>query len=200
MSSNVIALVRKDQRLAERSDDELMLLSSAGTRAAFETLVRRHAARVVAFCAKNAGDRTLGEETAQEVWLSVWEHRQTYEASGKFVVWLFVLARNRLRNARRDRARRGGPGGATDATSALANAHDPSPDELDRVIASERRARVEGALSRVPHDLREAVVLRFASELPYEEIARVLVTSEETARSRVFHGLRNLRRRLRGEP
>jgi RNA polymerase sigma-70 factor (ECF subfamily) len=190
MSPKVVPFTRNKEPLSGRSDDDLMLLSSAGAREAFEELVREHARRVLGFCSKNAGSKTLGEEMAQEIWLSVWDHRRGYEPEGKFVVWLFTLARNRVRNARRDTARRTGASRAADAPREPADAPDLSPDGLDRMLVAERRARVERALTRVSAPLREAVVLRFAEDLSYDEIARVLATSETTARSRVFHGLR----------
>ena len=196
MVTNVVPFKKKEEPLSGRSDDELMLLSSAGTREAFEELVRRHARRVVAFCAKHVGDRSFGEEMAQEIWLSVWDHRTAYRPEGKFLGWLFTLARNRVRNARRDGARFSVLAHIEDSP---AEALDLSPSEVDRLLMAERRARVDRALSNISETLREAVILRFAQELPYDEVARVLETSESTARSRVFHGLRELRRRLRGE-
>jgi RNA polymerase sigma-70 factor (ECF subfamily) len=133
---------------------------------------------------------------AQEIWLSVWDHRADYRPEGKFLAWLFTLARNRVRNAHRDAARASAIRGAAPND---AEPPDLSPTELDRLLVKERRARVDRALSNLGDTLREAVVLRFAMELPYDDLARVLDTNESTARSRVFHGLRELRRRLRGD-
>lgn len=175
-----------------------MLLSARGVSAAFEELVRRYARRVLAFCVRQTGDRLVGEEIAQEIWMSVWDARGDYRAEGKFVVWLFTLARNRVRNMRRDHARRPSHPIEGDPTATLVETPDLAPSELDRLLDEERRARVDRALSSVSEGLREAVLLRFTEELPYEEVARILDTNESTARSRVFHGLRELRRRLKG--
>src|SRR5579859_2966655 len=199
MSPKILHLARDSEPVAGRSDDELMLLSSAGAQGAFEELVRRHAGRVLGFCAKNVADPRLGEELAQEVWLSVWDHRRSYEPEGKFAVWLFTLAKNRVRNERRDAVRRGTEL-PTEAARDPDGARDLSPDGLDRMIIAERRSRIVAVLGRIPERLCEAVVLRFSQELPYDEIARILATNEATARSRVFHGLCELRRRLKGEP
>jgi len=197
MSTNVVPFTKKGEPLAGRSDDELMLLSSRGVHAAFEELVRRHARRLLGFCSKHAGGQ-LGEDLAQELWLAVWDHRRDYRPEGTFVVWLFTLARNRLRNVRRDDARRPATDEG-DPTPILEQAPDLAPSELDRLVVAERRARVDRAVASTPENLREALLLRFTEELPYDEVARVLDTNESTARSRVFHGIRDLRRRLRGE-
>ena len=197
--TNVVAFTKKEEHLPGRSDDELMLLSSRGVSPAFEELVRRYARRVLGFCVKHVGDRQMGEEMAQEIWLSVWDHRGDYRPEGKFVVWLFTLARNRVRNVRRDNARRPAEPADGDPAVAVAQTADLSPSELDRLLAVERRSRVDRALAGVPANLREAILLRFAEDLPYMEIARILDTNESTARSRVFHGLRELRRHLKGD-
>lgn len=194
MPENVISL-KRELDLPSRSDDELMLLASGGSREAFETLVRRHARAVLGFCARSVGEPARGEEIAQEIWLSVWDHRRDFRAEGRFVPWLFTLARNRVRNAHRDAARR--PVVPLDPEVVEARA-DRSPSELDRLIEVERRARVEQALVNVSPVLREALLLRFGQDLPYTTVAEALDTSESTARSRVFHGLKELRRVLRG--
>ena len=197
--TNVVPFVKKDEHLPGKSDDELMLLSSREISPAFEELVRRYARRVLGFCVKHVGDHQVGEEMAQEIWLSVWDHRSDYRPEGKFVVWLFTLARNRVRNARRDNARRPAAQHDGDSATALVQAADLSPSELDRLLAIERRSRIDRALAGVSENFREAILLRFGDELPYEEIARILETNESTARSRVFHGLRELRRHLKGD-
>ena len=198
MSTNVVPFTKKGEPLASRSDDELMLLSSRGLHAAFEELVRRHARRLLGFFTKHVGSTVLGEDLAQEIWLAVWDHRSEYRPDGRFVVWLFTLARNRIRNIRRDIARRPVPADG-DPAAILARAPDLAPSDLDRLVVAEQRSRLDRAVACVPQNLREALLLRFSEELPYEDVARILETNESTARSRVFHGIRDLRRRLRGE-
>lgn len=196
MVPEIVRLPQRGEPLEGRADDELMVLSARGLREAFETLVRRHARRVIGFCAKHLGDLARGEEMAQDVWLSVWNHRAEYHPEGKFVVWLFTLARNRLRNAGRDaKAQKRATPARADADEAV----DLSPNALDRMLVEERRARVERSLAHVSDDLREAMNLRFAADLSYAEVARIQSVGESTARARVFQGLKELRRRLRGE-
>jgi len=69
----------------------------------------------------------------------------------------------------------------------------PSPTQIDRLLVEERQRRVRDALSRLPASMREALLLRYAEGLAYDEMAAVLGTGESTLRSRVHHGLRLLR-------
>ena len=174
--------------LPARSDDELMTLAQAGLRDAFAVLVERHAERLVHVCARFVDDGELGAELAQETWVALWSERARYRGDGRFVVWLITAARNRCRNhvRRHGVVRRH----AETVTQAAAPA---SPDQIDRLLLEERRRRVREALGRLPERMREAVLLRFAEELGYDEMAAVLSVGESTLRSRVHHGLRLLR-------
>ncbi len=175
--------------LLERSDDELMALAQAGVREAFAVLVERHAERLVRACSAFVHDSAAGVELAQETWVTIWAQRSHYRAEGRFVVWLITAARNRCRN----HVRRHGVVRRHAEQVATALVEPPSPDQIDRLLLEERRRRVLGALSRLPERMREAVLLRYAEELRYDEMAEVLRTGESTLRSRVHHGLRMLR-------
>ena len=179
--------------LEERTDDDLMTLSQAGVREAFAVLVGRHAPRVVETCSRFAGDRQAGVELAQETWASIWEHRFRYRIGSQFVVWLITAARNRCRNDLRGRhvARR-------HAMAATVLGAATSPDQIDLLLVEERRRQVREALGRLPPDTREALVLRFAEDLRYDEMAEVVGAGESTLRSRVHHGLKRLRDLLGG--
>jgi RNA polymerase sigma-70 factor (ECF subfamily) len=64
-----------------------------------------------------------------------------------------------------------------------------SPTAGEAVIdATAQRLDVDGALARIPHDFRVAVVLRDLCDLDYAEIARVLDLPPGTVRSRIARG------------
>lgn len=179
-----------------RSDDELMALARGGERGALAALAGRYMAQVTSFCAKLTRDPRASEELAQDTWLQVWAGRYAYEPRGKFAVFLYTIARNRCRNHVRARRRRGAwppPLGAPPDVGELASG---APDHLDALLARERGRRVHEALFGLPEKLREAVVLRFAEGLSYEDMASVLGGSESTLRSRVHHALKSLRSEL----
>jgi RNA polymerase sigma-70 factor (ECF subfamily) len=168
-----------------------MSLSQAGAREAFEVLVERYAQRLVCTCARMVNDTEAAAELAQETWLAIWVDRARYRAEGKFIIWLLTAARNRCRNHLRHRgvARRG----------AQQNAGAPlslSPEQIDHVLDEERRQRVREALEQLPDRMRDAILLRYAEELRYDEMVEILRTGESTLRSRVHHGLKLLRSAL----
>jgi len=175
--------------LPERSDDELMTLAQAGMREAFAVLVERHAERLVQACSRLFNNAEAGAELAQETWVTVWTQRSHYRAEGKFVVWLITAARNRYRN----HLRRQGVVQHHVWQEAADGAQAPAPEQIDRLLVQERQRRVRDALARLPDRMREALLLRYAEELRYDEMAEIVGAGEATLRSRVHHGLRLLR-------
>lgn len=180
-----------DAALNERSDDELMRLSCAGLRRAFAVLVERHAVRVVNACARFVNDAQLGRELGQDTWVLVWQGRQKYRSDGTFVAWLTTVARNHCRNElRRRKVARSHERAQVDEDAAQ------SARQLEGLLIEERRRRVRAALAELSGPLREALLLRFAEDLRYDEIANVVGTGESTLRSRVHHGLKSLKDKL----
>jgi RNA polymerase sigma-70 factor, ECF subfamily len=180
--------------LRERSDDELMELARAGLRSALAVLVERYALRVVNLCSRFVNDSQLGRELAQDTWVLVWQGREKYRGEGGFVAWLVTLARNHCRNQLRRRKQAKAHERAPLVDDAVS-----SPRQLDTLLAEERRRRVRAALEQLSLPLREALLLRYADDLRYDEIATVVGAGESTLRSRVHHGLKALKEKLEQE-
>ncbi|HKQ70605.1 MAG TPA: RNA polymerase sigma factor [Polyangiaceae bacterium] len=179
--------------LQERSDDDLMTLSQAGHREAFTALLTRHAERVVNLCSRFVNDGPLGRELAQDTWVLVWQGRQKYRAEGAFVRWLVTVARNHCRNhVRRNKTASDIGGDIDDVADLLPN----SAEQLDALLIEERRRRVRRALSELAAPMREALLLRYAEGLRYDEMTSIAGTGESTLRSRVHHGLKLLKEKL----
>lgn len=75
-----------------------------------------------------------------------------------------------------------------------------SDDELARLQNAAAREAFFSLIARqvdeLPAEQARAVRLRFLEDLPYEEIAKRMNTSEQAARTRTSRGLRSLRKRL----
>jgi RNA polymerase sigma-70 factor (ECF subfamily) len=173
-----------------RSDDELMLLAASGLCEAFDELVTRYQSKMRAFCSRMLKSTVRGDDVAQEVFLEIWRTRQRYQAEGRFQAFLFTAARNRCLRAIRDQRPR-----EPDDTVPLA----APADQLDTLLEAEHRRRVLHSINQLSPKLREAIWLRFSAGLGFETIAEVTHIPVETARSRVFLGLKRLRALLGDE-
>lgn len=178
--------------LAERDDDELMLLARGGVAGAFDVLVRRHQRKVLRIAAKYMGSTAAATDVAQNAFIEVYRALPHYRAGGKFSSWLYRLVLNQCRMSRRASARQD----QRLRELAVVAGEDLHGQSADSILARERRREVEDALGQLSDKLREVVVLRFASELSYEEISEVLDIPVGTVKSRLFAGLDKLRQHL----
>lgn len=71
---------------------------------------------------------------------------------------------------------------------------EPSP--LSAVISTEERAQVRDAIARLPENFRMPLVLRYYSELSYDEIAQQLGLERNYVAALIFRAKKELRRKL----
>jgi RNA polymerase sigma factor (sigma-70 family) len=73
----------------------------ADERPAYDQLYQRWKSPIFAFLLRRTGDRGLAEEAHQETWLRVYRFRARFDPARAFRPWLYSLAANAGRDARR---------------------------------------------------------------------------------------------------
>jgi RNA polymerase sigma factor (sigma-70 family) len=99
--------------------------------------------------------------------------------------WILTIANNKALDSHRGRVRRPTP------VQSVPERAGHEPGEPDGGVWQLVRA--------LPEKQRAGVVLRFANDLPYAEIGRIVGTSEAAARQNVREGLKKLRREMQDE-
>lgn len=180
---------RTGQVMRELTDEELLARLARGERKALSELYDRYSRPVYSTGMRFLGDASLAEELVQDVFLRVWCRAETFESGrGGFSTWLYGISRNRAFDMhRRQRVRpvSAGPE-ALEWTPAA-----PTP-ELDP------QARVDGwdvarALSGLPPQHREILVLAYHEGLTQTEISRRTGLPLGTVKTRVTAALKSLR-------
>ncbi len=166
-------------------DEQLMGRVRRGDEGSLGALVRRHSGPLLSFVTRMARDRAEAEDLFQEVWIAVWVHRASFDATRRFKPWLYRIAANKCADARRRRR-------AWASSGVVAMNARAGPD-CDRLTQEESLAAVERAIGSLGDMQREVVTLRLFASLRYAEIAAVLGVSESTVRSHMCHALRTLR-------
>lgn len=180
--------------LSSPSDDDLMRLAQGGQGEAFDELVRRHQTRVVRIAARYLGDSASAADAAQAAFVELYRALPRYQAQGKFAAFLYRVLLNQCHLAKRARRTQGR---AFDILSSELPPAVSIPDQM--LLARERTREVEHALAALSPKLRDVLVLRFAGELPYEQIAAVLKLPLGTVKRRIFDGLEKLRVLMEGK-
>lgn len=152
---------------------------------AFEALVVRYGPDVMRYLVVRLG-RPDAEDAFQDTMLAALRSYESLRDPGAARAWLLRIAERVVIDTARARSRR------------------PTPIESPEVIASSGDppdpAGVWERARRLPDKQRAAVALRFALDLPYREIGRIMKTSEAAARRNVHEGLATLRSDLTSRP
>jgi RNA polymerase sigma factor (sigma-70 family) len=144
----------------------------------FQAFLDDHRDHVYRFLVAAVG-RDEADDCFQETFLSAMRAYPRLRQDSNLRAWVLTIAHRKALDSHRARGRRPLPVAELPEPAA----HDA--DHADDALWDEVR--------RLPGKQRAAVVLRFAGDLPHEEIGRVLHCSEEAARRNVHEGLGKLR-------
>lgn len=163
----------------------------AGDSGAFEALFHTYHAPLCAFAYRYVEARDLAEEMVQEVFLFVWERRETWDVRTSVKGYLFTAVRNAalsyLRHERVVRRREAETFELFDTPSASAD-----------LEAAETLVAVQRAVGRLPERCRLVFTLHREQGLTYAEVAEVLGISPKTVEVQMGRALKSLRKALAG--
>jgi RNA polymerase sigma factor (sigma-70 family) len=148
----------------------------------FQRVFDEHSGAVLSFLLGAIGP-SEAEDCFQETMLSALRAYPRLQDASNLRGWLFTIARRKAIDAHRARARRPSSVADPDPGAAL----DPQA-ELDDGLWDQVR--------NLPVKQRKAVVLRFAGDRSYPEIAQAMSVSQDSARQSVHEGLKKLRKEL----
>jgi RNA polymerase sigma-70 factor (ECF subfamily) len=175
------------------SDRAIIHQVLAGDAEAFAGLVDRHHERCARIAARIVGNREDAEEAVQDAFLRAFRSLGEYEDRERFAAWLTRIVVNQCRTVLARTRRR------------EAVFLDVDPRELDLASPNDAMATgvwpdLERALARLPLEQREAIVLKYADDLTYEEMARITGAGESALKMRVQRAFSRLRALLQEVP
>lgn len=166
-------------------DAALVRLVLLGDHSAYAQLVDRHHARCLRAATHLLGDADDAEDVVQDAFVRAYTHLGSYREQDRFGAWVLRIVVNQCRTRAAKHVRQRQLQELTVSTEHRAHADD---DE-----ARDRRAEVAYALSQLPDEQREVIVLRFAEELRYDEIAAITGVGVSALKMRVQRACTRLR-------
>jgi RNA polymerase sigma-70 factor (ECF subfamily) len=162
---------------------------AAGREEALAEAYRRWSALVHSIALKTLRDRSDAEDVTQQVYVSAWRGRATFDPTGSLPAWLVGITRHRIadRLAARTREHRtlAAVGGVRDLRAAPADEH-----VVDRLVIADE-------ISRLDDPRRTILGLVFYEDQTYAQIAERLDLPLGTVKSHVRRGLLHLRDSLK---
>ena len=155
----------------------------------FEAVMTAHHAEIYRYLRRLTFWSAEAEDLSQETFLRAFRAYRALPPDANVRAWLFAIATNLFRNSLRAAKRRRA---AHDTVKG--RAREDGGDGPDGAAQfNEARVAVEAVIDALPAKQRAAFVMRKVHELPYEEIARSLECSVDSARAHVFQAFRKIR-------
>ena len=173
------------------SDAAVVRRCQTGDRESFAVLVERHRTMLFGTAYLMTRDRQMAEDAVQEALIEIWKHIGSLRKPAGLKAWLARIVVNEVRQQARKKK-----------VAAVTLEELPDPPETAEApagtIGGEMRQDLAGAVAMLPPDQKEAVVLRFFSDLTVAEIAAATGSRQGTVKSRLSRAMDRLGDLLRG--
>jgi RNA polymerase sigma-70 factor (ECF subfamily) len=180
------------QEIGTLNDEQVWLEQARrGDKNAFGQLIEAYQGPVYNLAYRMLGNSGEAEEAAQEAFIRAYTRLDSYDPAHKFSTWLLSITSNYcIDQIRKRRAVLLSIDEPLPPHPALHSDNNKGPEA--QFLAQERETLVQGLLSELPAEYRQAVVLRYWYDMSYEEIADVQATTVSAVKSRLFRARRQL--------
>ena len=168
--------------LSLQADERLGRLTCEGHQRAFEELVRRHRAPMVAYTSAILGFQQA-EEVVQEAFTSLHTALANGDVPRRVRPWLYTVARNRALNVLRDERQH----------DQLDENYDGVPQPPDIAMLQEELSDLVAQIKDLPREQREALIQRELEGRSHSEIGATLGVSAASVRGLIFRARTKLR-------
>jgi RNA polymerase sigma-70 factor (ECF subfamily) len=190
-----LTVVRPEPAAAEPvasdvGDAELVAACLRGQPGAFDLVVGRHQRAVYQLCYRFVGNHEDASDLAQDVFVRAYRGLHNFRGQSSLSTWLYRIGVNVCLNRVSVKKLQTEP---IDDRQHVDTRSETAPE---RLLRTERAARVRAAIAGLPRKQRAALILRIYHEMPHQEIADALGSSVGAVKANVFHALQNLKKIL----
>ena len=150
---------------------ERIALAKAGNAEAWGELYREYAPAIFRFCRRAMPTREDAEDATMDIFVKVRQKLSQYDATRAFSAWIYTVAANhcwdllRRRKLRQDLE--------TGEVENMPLEH-PDPGQLEQLVQQRTSQEIRRAMDKLPSRSRMALVLRYYSDMSYDDIASTL--------------------------
>jgi RNA polymerase sigma-70 factor (ECF subfamily) len=201
----VQAPLSDDSRLAVEIREHVARGDMDEARRLFDGLVTAHQRRASRIAYQYLRDAAEADEAVQDAFVKVFSHIESYREAWPFEVWFTRILINGCLDRRKARSRRDrwfAPAeemaAADEARGSVGMAPPLNPEA--RLLARERRARIEAAVDKLDGRQRDVFMLVHYGDCTPREVSAITGLNESTVRVHLFRAARKLRGILGGKP
>lgn len=162
----------------------------AGDQIALDKLSKIWYPYVYRYALRFTGKVDMAKEVAQLTFISITKNIKGLREPSSFTPWVFRIAANQCRTLLRKQK-------FHEPLEVVYSNKASDRNPLEILERSEAIERVKKALLEIPEEQREVILLKEYEGLKFREIAKILDTSENTVKSRMYYGLSALKKTLK---
>ena len=171
-------------------EQQIVALAQQGQEEAVKFLYETHVDSIFGYIRYRVASVEIAQDLTSEVFLRMVRGLPNYKDQGvPFRAWLFRIAANLITDHYRQ----------TGKNTLMPIPEDFESDDLDlldEAVSKEETLRLRRALSTLPADYQDLLILRFVQDLPHTEIAKVMNKSTAALRSMQYRAVKALTQEL----
>ena len=176
-----MAVTTQDSELLVRFRDP------ATKESAYTSIIRKYQEKLYWHVRRMVVDHEDANDVLQNVFIRVWNALENFREDAQLYTWLYRIATNEsLTFLEQQKKRAAVPLG--DVESGLENKIKADKD----FDASKLEWKLQLAIQQLPEKQRIVFTLRYYDEMPYEEMSRVLETSEGALKASYHHAVKKI--------
>lgn len=187
--------------MLNKTDEQLVELANSDDSEAFGEIVRRWERKIFALCFGMLGREDDARDACQEAFIAAYRNLKNFRGEAKVSSWLHRIAVNQcLTTKRRQKTRAEDFLDAEDGSEERAFVASPLLSPSRKAEKAERMFLVRQAVTALPSDLRQVIVMKEFEEMTFQEISETLDLPLSTVKSRLYTALKQLKMRLERTP
>lgn len=183
------------------TDEQLVELAVSREPEAFGEIVKRWERKIFALCFGMLAREDEARDAAQETFIAAYRNLSKFRGEAKVSSWLHRIAVNQCLTTKR-RAKTRSEEFLDDETHEE-DKYFVTPERLSpsrTTEANERLNLVRQAVTSLPSDLRQVIVMKEFEEMTFQEISETLEVPLSTVKSRLYTALKQLKMKLERVP
>ena len=177
------------------TDEELIKMVQDGNDLAFNEIGNRYRDKLKNFINGFMNEVSISENLVQDTLLKAYTNADKYQEIAKFSTWIYTIAKNCALTEYRKIKRR-----KTFSFSQLSS--EDNEFNLERIRGQENQElsndtetynAIRDAISQLPEEFREIIILKDIQEHSYEEISNITSLPLGTVKSRINRGRKKLK-------
>lgn len=183
------------------SDEQLVELAVSKDPEAFGEIVSRWERKIFALCFGMLAREDEARDAAQETFIAAYKNLSRFRGEAKVSSWLHRIAVNQCLTTKRRAKTRSED--FLDEEKHEEERYFVAPEKASpsrTTEANERLHLVRQAVTSLPSDLRQVIVMKEFEDMTFQEISETLEVPLSTVKSRLYTALKQLRMRLERVP